>query len=121
MKANEIQIGDYVFHKDKVVKVDILTSAKPFIGVIDEHGSYTALEKDIEPIPITTEILEKNGIVYTGGGNIFEWKNKNEPGTIECIENKSPEHYISIEIHNYKLEPMTITGNFSYVHELQHA
>ena len=63
MKANELMIGDWVkiTHRNKIGKVyrvDIANgNGNGWVAVID--GDY--YEGDLEPIPLTAEILEKNG------------------------------------------------------------
>ena len=55
MKANELMIGDWV----------IGCSGEPFkIGIVDPDFLYW---NEIQPIPLTQEILEKNGFICDGG------------------------------------------------------
>ena len=54
MKANELMIGDWVYYGDKPVQVLQLSDGKDY--------------PHIKPIPLTAEILEKNGF---GKKNIF--------------------------------------------------
>ena len=49
MKANELMIGDWVYYGNKPVQVIQLSEGKDY--------------KTIRPIPLTPEILEKNGFV----------------------------------------------------------
>ena len=54
MKANELMIGDWV----------IGCSGEPFkIGIVDPDFLYW---NEIQPIPLTQEILEKNGFICDG-------------------------------------------------------
>lgn len=52
MKAEELMIGDWVFYGEKPVQVLQLSKGKDY--------------KYINPIPITPEILEKNGWFFKG-------------------------------------------------------
>jgi hypothetical protein len=101
MKENEIMIGDWVYLvkdygpiKKEVLKLDGLDLYRVFDGVLG-----------VEPIPLTTEILEKNGFDFDGNeiyklGNyqlVIEYREGSIFGWIFC--------------HKKQL---------NYVHELQH-
>lgn len=65
MKANEIQIGDLVFVNGTPRKVCAITKRK--IGYhreefLDRTRLYYAILREVTPIHITAEILEKNGL-----------------------------------------------------------
>ena len=63
MKANELMVGDYVHHKitNEILQITEILSW----GVkVKEYEDAVADSIDIEPIPLTPEILEKNGFVY---------------------------------------------------------
>ena len=66
MKANEIQIGDWLYYKGQFnafpFKVESITKKK--VGYHAEPGDnriYYIQLNEVQPIPITPEILEKNG------------------------------------------------------------
>ena len=68
MKANELMIGDYVKIKGdygKPLKIttidDTYNSINYFDG--DAEGELTLQLNEIEPIPLTNEILEKSGFI----------------------------------------------------------
>ena len=112
MKENDLMIGDWVYLvkdygpiKKEILKLDGLDLYRVFDGVLG-----------VEPIPLTAEILKKNGFKhyiteedsdsfdYTEGnlGYVF---NKTEYGYMSCID---------------MVGSFTITGLIKYVHELQH-
>lgn len=101
MKANELMIGDWVnlskgnwSENKKVELIDIEMVAE---------GVYLA-----EPIPLTTEILEKNGFVlesYSGNVMSGKWWTRED----FCIHKSMND---SVGRNNFKYE---------YVHQLQHA
>lgn len=74
MKASDLMIGDWVnvTAAENIVRPDILSSLpkKGKVVGIDcdciyvDFVEYPFMLGDIEPIPITSEILEKNGFVY---------------------------------------------------------
>lgn len=108
LKAEELSIGDWVnilnYHYD----------GSPYVGQVDgifkKHGTYylqfgSALSAEIdicEPIPITPEILEKNGIRYQFGHPWWQAAEM-EDGVFE--------------IHLTEKSTMLL----KYVHQLQHA
>ena len=95
MKANELMIGDWV----------MLGSEKFRVGTILRGGNYSALR----PIPLTAEILEKNGFEKIGTSYQYIAR----PGLYIRLIGISSKH-LSLQIAS------RYTG-LEYVHELQHA
>lgn len=63
MKANELMIGDYVYNY-RNWECPIVEIHKNSAVVIAKHyGEEEFLLSDLRPIPLTPEILEKNGFV----------------------------------------------------------
>ena len=64
MKANELQIGDYVNYRGQIIKVTSLydKGGSNEVGWSDKESVWVN-GRCIEPIPLTPEILEKNGFV----------------------------------------------------------
>lgn len=100
MKANELMIGDWVYNKYHKKPIQwnygemFCPNGNPVIG------------KDLEPIPLTAEILEKNGCIMVDKGDYGEWHIKENPN-IPLWQHTEFIIFGGIEIH--------------YVHELQHA
>lgn len=62
LKISDLSVGDWVRTKDGNVTVDIISPLE--VVVMNDYGNLCACKiEDIEPIPITAEILEKNGVV----------------------------------------------------------
>ena len=128
IKAEELSIGDWVnvlnYHWDGspyAGKVD---------GIIKKHGTYylqfgSALSAEIdrcEPIPITKEILEKNGFVIKkkwaqmgnfGNSPLIMWHFEDEP----ILHDFKHE----LEIHQNDTGKVHVQIPCEYVHKLQHA
>ena len=70
MKATDLMIGDYVvnteFGKNDIDKIETLEPRRVWL----EHGKTYVPIEFIEPIPLTTEILEKNGFKF---GTLFKF------------------------------------------------
>ena len=135
MKANELMIGDWV----KVIEPDRYASAKgTILSLTSQEGGYYAIKisdviygylttdvfnEDIEPIPLTAEILEKNGFQAR---NRYIWEQKDNYCCIKL--NIAPKIEIDGKIFGEPPILLQINGaTFSlniiieYVHELQHA
>lgn len=129
MKANELMIGDFVFHEKYgnaiIESIDNDFGDNLSVRLISENIQHKDGYKygycwcnldEIFPIPLTPEILEKNGFVEDGEGvygddNSFfipTYQNGFYTGTCETY-----------------IESTEGIGDFSgrlkYVHELQHA
>ena len=111
MKANELMLGDHVSHFDegKNCVVTELRGSKVAVSYTDDNGStkYSELlpEMAFEPIPLTIEILKKNGFNETFWGG--EWTNNNVD-------------FILIE-HNDGFRMIDTNIVLSGVHHFQHA
>lgn len=119
MKANELTVGDLVTFKDCqydddiiVVKIYQINQENNALVFIDDSDSLDQIDIDQEivGIPITKEILEKNGFEnYKTIGSLSYYKNK--------------DNNLKFEFYGKTLEDYA--GNriieLGYVHELQHA
>ena len=130
MKANELMIGDKVRQKDSGLLLEISAINPPYIMAFGEDGQFH--EDTIEPIPITDEILKKNGFHWTGSGD-YTGMRENPKEEIKGVRFLN---YIGLKyktIHVYAALPelkkedwrknnrveLEVCGPF--VHEFQHA
>ena len=65
MKANELMIGDWVQTPNGCRRVEELSSK----NVIIEWSDYGCTVEDVLPIPLTKEIMEKNGFTIVDVGD----------------------------------------------------
>lgn len=108
MKANEIQIEDWLYYKGQFnafpFKVESITKKK--VGYHAEpneyHMHYLRLS-ECKPIPLTPEILEKNG--FYENQDRWWWK----------------DFYITLASTKALTLVCNRTIQFDYVHQLQHA
>ena len=122
MKCSELQIGDYVRlkHTKEVVWVFEIDGDRNVIN--NEPDGYCSEKNiavdDVEPIPLTLEILERNGFELRDGFHGFLYHR---------IDDK-PHHY-DFKLKNggvftsegYTLECGIYHLTIRYIHELQHA
>lgn len=110
MKVTELMVGDWVYvvrgydkhHTIEKIKGVIADEDEPYPVTIST-GETVSLN-DIKPIPLTEDILVKNGFVKTWNG---DWQLK-EYATIII----SKDYYVKIFERSIRID---------YVHELQHA
>ncbi len=107
MKAEELMIGDWVL-------CDMYNPCDPYYppGTMGEFQmrpeDYTnGLAEKYKPVPLTSEILERNGVKHVYGYSIEDFKLYGNLG-------KKDEVYFTIIVSNKEIR-------IDYVHELQHA
>lgn len=118
MKTNELMIGDWVcitdddgrmtnFFAGKVEAVDILGNI--YMKAPGDETAYPYSVDCAESIPLTSEILKKNGWKEYANSEDFHGPN--------CVFIKQKDGYYGACIDAKR----TVSGPFKYVHELQHA
>ena len=121
MTANELMIGDLVLYKNKPIIVWEIDEYYNRINTEpDGYNAITCVDiSDIKPIPLTPEILKKNGFV--------EFMPHNWQIVINniMIELREPEHNMAVWLdwveHNTGTYASYIFPGPNCVHELQHA
>lgn len=98
MKANELMVDDWVLWKGKPVQVASVSGIKYSFGQIDVTLAHCSEEKflethdikSIQPIPLTPEILKKNGFTHSFGDSDFydyeKWEKKVDDKIIRVIK-----------------------------------
>ena len=117
MKANELMIGDWLLYYDADENQNIpvkIVSIDDDGWVFYEYPDATRQEgwcKDLNPVPLTPEILEKNGFTRFGTDYILKERHFG-------LENPStPSNYFD----NYWLRVSIEAVHIEFVHQLQHA
>lgn len=133
MKANELMIGDWVcvtknftqkYHRIRALsndKEDVLKGT--YINNYGVECNSIFSRNDIEPIPLTPEILEKNGFKKCARNEWSVFKYEDDDYTKKALYQvlwSSDELYLEIASYTSR------TGEFNrlgveFVHELQHA
>lgn len=127
MKTTDLMIGDWVISKDLKVPVKVRSIMNHYYGtsIYFYHNGSEFIVQDfqIEPIPLTSEILEKNGFkkkvwreysepdvtTYAIGGGFFIEVTMDEYWLVDNCSDSNDYYYTSNWI--VKVE---------YVHKLQH-
>ena len=122
MKTNELMIGDYVNYRGQIIKVTSLydKGGSNEVGWSDKESVWVN-GRCIEPIPLTPEILEKNGFEKQWQDN-YEYSDDDENLNMTFFPKSSnytngAYDYIDIEKGCMTINEMPI----EFVHELQHA
>ena len=121
MKANELMIGDFVLAFG-VIRVVTLIHERLLPGdleyistIIPGHGfpdtNLSFRSEYAHPVPLTSEIFEKNGFERLGTDYIL----MGQP--FGLTNPSSPDYYKD----NYWLRVAATSVNIKFVHELQHA
>lgn len=136
MKTYELIDGGIYKVGDKVVKFDMwnrqligrddicsLTRKKGEVLAVVYAGDdfpFDTISIPVEPLPLTAEILEKNGAILLNGFWLFE-KNGFERAMLSYCDGN--EGYMSDEAKEYFGRHWVFDENYriDYVHELQHA
>ena len=117
MKIDELMIGDHIiaYNQFKIIrKID-----KKKNEVYCEESITSIEDKDIHPIPITSEILEKNGFKEDvhNCSIFYDWSNLDGD---DVTLRRYPCGYFELHItDNENLR--NVRFPIDYVHELQHA
>lgn len=117
MKATELMIGDWAeFHQSDGQGFYAQVEALNNDGTFSESGFYA--DNDVSPIPLTAEILEKNGWIWDGMYACFDYN-----GNKEFMWYKHEGICRDFYIHkNGEKELIFLTRpGIIFVHQLQHA
>lgn len=123
MRREELMPGDWVRHKCNLAPVKIQGLTKKYFTYDD--GYCGGVYDEIEPIPITAEILEKNGFKREEEGRGFSepycvYVNDDFQYVVKVYPKDIMDRYSRLEIGEYDdNEYMSLLIN--HVHELQHA
>ena len=125
METKELMIGDWIRYSPKSISLNNNYGglyraegvSQDTISLGTKNYRFVVSDKEIDSIPLTPEILEKNGFVLHGKTYILKWRGAE-------IHWRKTDGYASITApNNLKLEGWCSTSNgyFCYVHILQHA
>lgn len=133
INVTDVMLGDWVLHERKNNKLEAVSAHCLKVANITKdslclrNGDYWRVQKVglgvIKPIPLTAEILEKNGfeVQDQGGGRKDVWIGFGVDceGDIEVeFQHNIPTH---LKIDGVFKGEYYISTNIKYVHELQHA
>lgn len=117
MEVKDLMIGDWVSYRGIFNR----------IAPADFNSYHKIWMEEIEPIPLTPEILEKNGFIYTdphlstlSEDKVWQIENTDMQVLIE-LEAQTDENLIEYYIGNFLCGANSCTLYFTYVHQLQQA
>ena len=118
----ELMIGDWVMYNPNVFIEDEYEPAKEWFPIRINSGEDIdlAIEGCYAPIPLTTDILEKNGFVLESDGWVFYNEAENKEQNYICVSFRHNGETRRVEI-NYVNKALCVFRTIFYVHEMQHA
>ena len=122
MNANELMIGDWVKCEDKTARINQI---EDILCMENENTSWFAYPEEVSPIPLTPEILEKNGFKkadFPGIDNQHTWTLVLDTMYYVSLWTRNL-HDNADEGWTFKAETSQVNGGLllNAVHELQHA
>lgn len=124
LKISDLSVGDWVgvrcgtkINAFKVEEIRFNNFIHKYVALLN-NKAYGLPTTELHPIPITAEILEKNGFVKNGGA--YLWSNKKHRVFVFLTE-FSPS--VDIEEMDEQFDPISSRIEVSqlYAHQLQHA
>jgi hypothetical protein len=120
MKAENLMVGDWVLVKelDYSNATNVISEHQYQLRLKDFAEMYNAGEyKEYEPIPLTKEILLKNGFEdFSGGGCIIKKLDDDEMPTLYIWDGNNAIYVVD----EYSMNKYTYIKDCKYVHEFQH-
>ena len=125
MKANELMIGDWVTFKDcqhenpmpiKIIAIGFQADEEDDCLVQingDESCDIMTIDDEIVGIPLTAEILDRNGFESAPAPSERVWMRN---GQEVWLDNEGENYWANIKNGEFYFE-----GYIEYIHELQHA
>ena len=138
LTAKDLMVGDYMKYKDgTIVRIARVGDVSPMDAPIYCHtqleGYFPCQLSDISPIPLTAEILEKNGFYFgytsqqedaasqIGCSCEKAWTYDEGGGSIQVtFPNECDGGLIVLDEQDFDKELEFVFANQIYVHELQH-
>lgn len=108
MKETELMIGDWVtsIYDKRALQINVIDSFKKCVCL--DHRDWVSVD-NLQPIPLTGEILEKNGFEWRAYGVVLAGE---DMALVQCGD------YWKIKPNQYSNDTFCYIW---YVHELQHA
>ena len=117
VRATEIMVGDWLWYQGQFnafpLKVEQVTKRKVgYHADSNENRMYYLRLHEVQPIPITPEILERNGFEKVQNLLVLQWENGVYPSMIFVEYN--PENYCLF------INDMMFPKQVRFLHELHH-
>ena len=117
VRATEIMVGDWLWYQGQFnafpLKVEQVTKRKVgYHADSNENRMYYLRLHEVQPIPITPEILERNGFEKVQNLLVLQWENGVYPSMIFVEYN--PENYCLF------INDMMFPKPVRFLHELHH-
>lgn len=122
IKISELSVGDWVRYRDREWQVCSLYKFTEEVGLWRKDSQFCEYVSDLHPIPLTPEILEKNGFT--------RWVRGSNKGDYYLDIPRTKRVWLYYDFGTYKMAYIRNTGgcetffkcrDIASVHQLQHA
>ena len=122
MVAEDLMIGDWVCVRSNDKEDTHNFKIKSIVNEGVYGPSFVGFDEDLEPIPLTGEILKKNGFFYDGKNYILSYKDGTHDVALYISEMYMMPGFITgtPDLKSKKPYRLNVFGTLYYVHELQH-
>lgn len=127
MKKTELMVGDHVLAKGHPVHIVGIQACCDGVDTFNNDDLHYHRMDDIEPIPLTEEILEKNGFIHRqsdtwGEFYTYKWFTEQQDKALHFDHkfNLSADPYEGSGFYWVPEMSAVAALRFRYVHELQH-
>ena len=126
MELSDLMVGDWVMYNPNVFIEDEYEPTKKEYPTQIQSGEDIglAIEGCYKPIPITPEILDKNGFSdydNAGAWRLFLADDESYYFGFSSVYYNTKDNFMNVVRENKKGAQNQCKGNYKYVHELQHA
>lgn len=119
MEAKDLMVGDWVY--DTILKGNTKVEILSLSGIRGDYHDNVWDEKTFEPVPLTAEILEKNGFVLINNFYRFSVQDVYDEVVVDVRISEEGCCRVDAEHCSDEIIEAEISAKIWNVHELQHA
>lgn len=122
MVAEDLMIGDWVCVRSNDKEDTHNFKIKSIISEGVYGPSFVGFDEDLEPIPLTGEILKKNGFFYDDKNYILSYKEGAHDVALYISQMYMAPGFVTgtPDLNSKKPYSLNVFGTLHYVHDLQH-
>ena len=118
MNIDELSLYDWVLYNGKPHRVEAMNRPAQMVGLCSPHFAATTDAKNIEPIPLTAEILRRNDFENDNGNYVLWYNDGTDSVEVELKDdNYTNGSYTFVNVNRGCISIFELP--VQYVHELQ--